>query len=454
MPQALRSLGFDDTRQLAAGLVVAKDEKPELRTRFRDRLMFPIYDASDHIVGFGGRLLSPGEPKYLNTGESEIYSKRKILYGLNWAKHSIRKADRLVIVEGYFDVIRLMAAGIMETVATSGTALTEQQAALIRKYTKNVFLLYDSDQAGLKATFRAGDVLLAIGASVRVISLPDGDDPDTYVAKTGTEGFERAAAQSVDILDRKIQILERGGWFADLRRKREALDKLLPTIRAASDPITRDLYVARTSEIAGVSREMLMGELAAPARETKARETRPRFAPEPPDEPPFESSDEPPPPVRPPDRRLSPRVRGVRAERELVRVLLHHRKFIEPAAERIGAEMFVDPVYAGIFAELAAGDPDVMIDVLAAALDEESTEVLQELVGEPGGLERPDEIVNGSINMLLSRELSDRLSDIDRLMPLADSDEKDRLIGEKKRLSAEILALGRPHWKHFNSTRS
>jgi DNA primase len=317
-----------------------------------------------------------------------------------------------------------------------------------------VFLLYDSDQAGLKATFRAGDVLLATGASVRVISLPDGDDPDTYVVKTGAEGFERAANQSVDILDRKIQILERGGWFADLRRKREALDKLLPTIRAASDPITRDLYIARTGEVAGVSREMLTGELAAPVRETRTRVHRDAPVPDHSDGPPFEMEEESPMPVRPPDRRLSPRVRGVRAERELVRVLLHHRKFIEPAAERLGVEMFVDPVYGGIFAELAAGDPDVMIDVLAAALDEESTEVLQELVSEPGGLERPDEVVNGSINMLLSRELSDRLSDIDRLMPLADSDEKDRLIGEKKRLSAEILALGRPHWKHFNSTRS
>ncbi|MEO7084052.1 MAG: DNA primase [Gemmatimonadaceae bacterium] len=455
MPQALRSLGFDDQRQLAAGLVVAKDEKPELRTRFRDRVIFPIFDKSDHIVGFGGRLLSPGEPKYLNTGESAIYSKREVLYGFNWAKQSSRKAERLVIVEGYFDVIRLMLAGITETVATSGTALTEQQAEMISKHqVKKVFLLYDSDQAGLKATFRAGDVLLSKGLKVSVISLPDGEDPDTYVAKTGAAGFERAAAESVDIFDRKIQFLERGGWFSDLQRKREALDKLLPTIRAAANIGTKGLYLARVSEVAGISQEMLQQELAAPSRETRRRAPRPESVPEMRDEPPFSDDDLPPTPVRPPDRRLSTRVRGVRAERELVRVLLHHRKFIEAAAERIGADMFVDPVYGGIFAELAAGEPDVMIDVLAAALDEESTEVLQELVAEPGGLERPDEVVNGSINMLLSRELSDRLANIDRLMPLADSNEKDRLIGEKRRLSAEILALGRPHWKHFNSARS
>src|SRR4030095_11114384 len=125
------------------------------------------------------------------------------------AKTAIQKPARLIVVEGYFDAIRLMLAGIAEVVAPLGTALTEQQATLIRKYTRNVFLLYDSDQAGLRATFRAGDVLLANSMVVRVITLPEGEDPDTFVAKEGAEGFERAAAASVDVFDRKIQILER-----------------------------------------------------------------------------------------------------------------------------------------------------------------------------------------------------------------------------------------------------
>src|SRR5262249_60031549 len=126
-----------------AGLLITRDERPEPRPRFRDRLMFPIFDAKDRVVGFGGRVLGEGEPKYLNSAESQVFAKRSLLYGLNWAKQSIRKADRLIIVEGYFDVIRLMAAGIMEAVAPLGTALTDQQAALIRKYTNNVVLLYD-----------------------------------------------------------------------------------------------------------------------------------------------------------------------------------------------------------------------------------------------------------------------------------------------------------------------
>jgi DNA primase len=442
MRQALRTLGFDDARQLAAGVLVAREDRPEPRPRFHDRLMFPIFDAANHPVGFGGRVLGTAEPKYLNSGESEIYAKRTLLYGLNWAKQAIRKADRIIIVEGYFDAIRLMLAGIMEVVAPLGTALTPQQAALLRKYTTNVFLLYDSDSAGLKATFRAGDELLAGGLSVRVITLPDGEDPDTFVAKGGAEAFERAANASVDVFDRKIQILQRGGWFADLRRKREALDKLLPTIRLTSDRLLRDLYVARTSEVAGVSREMLMRELATPGR-------RGASGPTPESERTHEATNV---PVRRGDRRRNHRARGVRAERELVRMLLHHRRFVEPAAERLGADTFVDPAYRAIFMELTAHDPEVAVDDLAALLDEDTVDVLQELLIENGGLDRAEETIDASINALMSRTLADRLTEIDRILPLADADDKDALIREKTRLAAEMSALGRPRWKSFGVT--
>jgi DNA primase len=442
MRAGLEALGFDVARQIAAGLLVVREDRPEPRPRFRDRLMFPIADVTGHVVGFGGRVLGDGEPKYLNSAESEVFSKRSLLYGLNWAKQSIRKAERLVIVEGYFDVIRLMLAGIAEVVAPLGTALTEQQATLIRKYTKHVFLLYDSDQAGLKATFRAGDMLLANDISVRVISLPDGEDPDTFVAKVGAEGFERAASASVDVFDRKIQILERSGWFTDLRRKREALDKLLPTIRVTSDRLTRDLYIARTTEVAGISREMLHREL----------ETRPRGAREP-----AETGAAPEGTSRPvragPDRRANHPQRGSRAERELVRVLLHRRRYVEPVAERIEAERFADPSAAAIFSQLTAGDPEATVDELAANLDEEAIDLLQELMGETGGLDQPEGTLDANIKALLSRPIDERLAEIDRLLPLADSDQKDELIREKGRLVEENKALGRSRWKSFNSPR-
>jgi len=443
MRAALAALGFDDARQLAAGVLFVREDNPEPRARFRDRLMFPIFDAPGHLVGFGGRVLGDGEPKYLNSGESEIFAKRQLLYGLNWAKQAIRKADRLVVVEGYFDAIRVMLAGIGEVVAPLGTALTEQQALLIQKYTKNVFLLYDSDQAGLKATFRSGDVLLAHGISVRVITLPEGEDPDTYVARHGAEGFERAAAVSVDVFDRKIQILERGGWFSDLRRKRQAVDKLLPTIRAASDEITRDLYISRTSEVAGVSRDMLLRELAAAPR---GRRGAAQPSPEPPAAHAF--------PVRHTDRRTNHRVRGARAERELVRMLLHQRRYVEPAAEKLGPEMFADPAYRAIFAAITSRDAEAPIDEIAADLDETATEELQSLLEENGGLDRAEETIEGSVNALLARDIDVRLREIDRLFAMVPSDEQDQLIAEKQKLRQELQALGRPRWKGYGPTRN
>jgi DNA primase len=439
MRKALATLGFDDERQRAAGLLLSREGETELRPRFRGRLMFPIYDTAGHVAGFGGRVLDDREPKYLNSAESELFAKRTLLYGLNWAKQAVRKADRLIIVEGYFDLIRLHLAGVVEVVAPLGTALTEQQAALIRKYTQNVFLLYDSDKAGLKATFRSGDELLRAGARVRVITLPEGDDPDSFVAKEGPQGFERAAALSIDLFDRKIQLLERGGWFSDLKRKLQAIDKLLPTIRATSDQLLRDLYISRTSEVAGISPEAVARAVdsgagaprgAAPTERRKGDRRGEQQRP----------------------RAEARRVAGPHAERELVRVLLHQRRYVEPAAERVDPDAFVDAAYRAIFERLTTLDADAPIDELALALDDQAIEVMQQLLEETGGLDHAAETVDASINDFARRRIGARMTEIDRFLPLAGPDEKDDLIREKRRLAAELQALGRPRWKSFTST--
>jgi DNA primase len=451
MRDYLTGLGFDDSRQLGAGLLLTSDGRPEPRARFRDRLIFPIHDGAGRTAGFGGRVLGAGQPKYLNSSESEAFSKGKLLYGLDLAKQSIRKADRLFIVEGYFDVIRMVLAGIDEVVAPLGTALTELQAALISKYTKNVFLVYDSDQAGLEATFRAGDALLSSGVAVRVVTLPEGEDPDTFITAHGAAGFERAIGESVDLFDRKIQILARRGWFADLGRKRHALDKLLPTIRVTADPLTRDLYVARTCEVAGVSREMLVRELAAPARDRRGRTTdrhREQDEPVPPPPPPPDGEGR----VRRGERRQNHLGRGVLAERELVRMLLHQRRFVESIGERLEPATFVDLAYRQIFVALVTHGPDVTLGELGEALDEDATDVLQQLLAETGGVERSDALVSGSVNALLSRSIATELDNLDRLLPLARDEDKLELIRKKTQLAAEMHALGRPRWKGFGST--
>ena len=436
----LNSLGFDDERLLEAGLLISGDEGSEPRPRFRARLMFPIHDAAGHAVGFGGRLIIPGEPKYLNSGDSPVFSKGKLLYGLNWAKQSIRRDERALLVEGYFDVVRLVAAGVESVVAPLGTALTEAQAALIRRYTKSVYLLYDSDPAGLKATFRAADVMLQQGAAVQVVTLPEGEDPDTFVSQHGGEQLETLIASSLDVLERKIQLLERAGWFANLRQRRAALDRLLDTIRVTSDPLTRDLYITRASEASGVGKDVLLREagVAPSAVESGGRAVHPRDR-----DAPMTST------VRPAaggprviERRRRSTQRGAAGERALLAVMIHARNRIESIAERVSADDFWHPPHRRIFSALLSLGADATAEELAAVLTVEDMPILEELLEEHESVSDVESTLEGSVAMLRVRELESRLSAIDRELPLATDAEKDQLIEEKGRLRRQIEELG------------
>ncbi|MFL5543620.1 MAG: DNA primase [Gemmatimonadaceae bacterium] len=436
----MTTLGFDETRLIAAGLLIKGDDETEPRPRFRNRLMFPILDAMSRNIGFGGRLLGPGEPKYLNSPESAVFSKGKTLYALNWAKNDIRREDQVLVVEGYFDVVRLLTAGISTVVAPMGTALTEGQSAALRKLTKNVFLLYDSDKAGLQATFRSGDELLRQGAAVRVVTLPEGEDPDTFVKNHGAAALTARLKDAIDVFERKIQLLERAGMFSELQKKRRALDRLLPTVRATSDAIMRDLYIARASEVSGVAREVLEREL--------------RGKPVPPIAPPS-----PPMPrispaaaVRRGERRAHYSERGASAERELVRAMLFDRARIEEIVEKLGKESFRDAHYRAIYRALMSAGPDSTIEDITANLDEETIATVEEILAEGSYQIDPERTISDSLATLRARELDRRAAELDRLIPLADGAQKDKLIAEKDAIRKELKATGRNYYKKFRRT--
>src|SRR3989449_9516243 len=260
---AMKGLGLRDEVLLEAGLVV-KREDGTLLPRFRGRLLFPIHDQRARIVGFGGRILGEGEPKYLNSPDTPIFHKGKLLYNLHVAKHAMRKADRATVVEGHFDVLRLSLAGVEEVVAPLGTGLTADQAQLVKRHAAHAVLLYDSDEAGLRATFRAGDELLRERLRVSVATLPPGEGPDTLVRQRGAAGLETILKDAVDVFERQIQILERQGVFRSPPGRRRAPDRPLPTLPAAGDPITRELYISRAAEVAGVRKDVLEREVVAP----------------------------------------------------------------------------------------------------------------------------------------------------------------------------------------------
>jgi DNA primase len=433
----LQSLGYDDEVLIQSGLLVVR-EGGEIRPRFRNRLMFPIFDVQGRAIAFGGRVLGPGEPKYLNSAESPTFQKGSTLYGLNWARHAIRRDGRVLLVEGYFDCVRLLASGVEATVAPLGTALADGQAALITKYTSTAFLLYDSDRAGLKATFRNGDVLLQHGVKVLVATLPDGEDPDTFVKKHGPKQLEAQLAAAIDVFERKLQILQRGGWLTDLRRKRVALDRLLPTIRAASDSITRGLYLARAADAVGLSQDVLEREL----RQSRAARSPERAAAS-------ESSGS----SRTRGRERPFVTAGMSAERELVRLLVHRRQDVEGVAERVGRETFRDPRLARIF-DLLLQEPEQGVDELSLVLGDEDVAVLNELAADRGGLEHPVRIISDCLSAFRRRDIGERMEALDRELPLAAGAGKDALMREKDQLQKEMQTLSGPQrWKTFGRSR-
>lgn len=307
-------------------------------------------------------MLGSGEPKYLNSPETPIFHKGDQLYHLHAAKHAIRKSGFAVLVEGYFDVQRLVFAGIEQVVAPLGTAMTENQALLLKRYTNDVVLVYDSDAAGLKATFRAGDVLLSHGVRVRVATLPPGQDPDTLVQRGGAAAFERILADAVDVLERKLQLLDGKGWFNDLSKSREALDRLLPTLRAANDPVTRELYTSRIAERLGIPRDTISNEAlraaatAPPARLPQQEEAAPS--------------------------RSRPRGRapGAEIERKLLRLLLLHPQWLERARHEVDPTRFTVPAYRAIYDALMALPDRAPVGDAAGALDARASETWAQLV--------------------------------------------------------------------------
>lgn len=429
----LTTLGFDDNRQLEAGLLVQREGSDALRPRFRNRLMFPIYDTSGRTAGFGGRVIGAGEPKYLNSPETAAFTKGRMLYGLNWSRNAIRKADRVLLVEGYFDLVRLVVAGVEEVIAPLGTALTTEQAALIVRHSKNAFLVYDSDKAGLKATFRAADELLRHGASVRVVTLPSGEDPDTFARKAGRDGIERQLMAAVDVIERKIQLLERGGWFADLHKRRRAIDHLLPTIRATSDPVTRDMYLGRVSEVTGVDRQVLAYEAESPARNDRVA------GPAQPSGPAVRKTDR---TAREPERASKSRSgAGTAAERELVRVMLTSRALVERIAERVGPGEFRDARYREIFERLTSVSPDAVIGDVASGLTGEAASVLESLLEAQGAIIDVERTVVDCLAKLELRRRKELNAQLQRDLMVATPAETDRLIAEKQANVEEIRRL-------------
>ncbi len=268
----LRKKGVKDTLLLKSGLVI-QNAQGRLYDRFRDRIILPIFNSQGKIVGFGGRLLefqqksevlagaAKRQPKYINSPETEIYTKGKNLYGFNFSKEFVSREDYVIIVEGYFDFIIPFQAGIKNLVASSGTAFTSEHVRLLKRYTHHVVIVFDPDVAGEEAALRSLDLLIEEGMGVRIAKLDPGFDPDTYVCRHGEENFRKLIDSAKSLFDYKLDLL-----LSEFRKevpeeKAKIAMSMLGLVKKIRNVILRASYIKRLSEILSVSEEVLLIEL-------------------------------------------------------------------------------------------------------------------------------------------------------------------------------------------------
>jgi DNA primase len=250
-----------------AGLIITRENANDSKTskqydRFRGRVIFPIHNLTGKVIAFGARILKSdkNQPKYLNSPETEVYHKSKILYGISQAKQAIRQEENCYLVEGYTDVISLHQAGIENVVASSGTSLTEDQIKLISRYTNNITVLFDGDKAGLKASLRGTDMILEEGMNVSVVVFPDGEDPDSYVRKIGSTEFGNfVKSTKKDFITFKTELFLKDAGN-DPIKKAEVIKEIIVSISKIPDPIKRAVFFKQCSTLLEIDEGTLIAE--------------------------------------------------------------------------------------------------------------------------------------------------------------------------------------------------
>ena len=413
LTEHLTGLGVDFEVQKAAGLALEKDTRRY--DMFRERVIFPIISAQGKVLGFGGRILGSGNPKYLNSPDTPVFNKKDGLYALNLVKKQ-RGLTRLLLVEGYMDVVALTQQGIPGAVATLGTALTENQARLSRRYADSVWVCYDGDAAGQKATLRALDILEAQRCAARAYDLPDGMDPDEYLRAHGREGFGelkplspveyrmRRAADGVDmsVEDNRLQYAIRCCQF----------------LTRVETPIELDAHLSRLAQTTGIDRDVLTRQLDAERGKRPPREARPRPSAE----------------RRHEASRVGPVTQSQRAQYMLLAML--SKKLCRP--DTVSEQDFTDPMAQAIARHLIAGvSPMALMDLMETDRERAlAAQILgQELVIVPDNTEKS---VEDLIRQIRLDKLAQAMEQAKAALTLAKGDERRTLIDRIQQLSMEM----------------
>ena len=433
----LREQGFSQKEVLESGLVVPKEHDGQSSgrrfpyyDRFRDRIMFPIASARGKVIAFGGRTLNDqGTPKYVNSPETSFFNKGRELYGLNKAREMVSQLDRLILVEGYFDVIALSQAGVKNVVAPLGTALTSGHVQLMRRMAKTVVLLFDGDAAGVSAVLRTLDLFLNTGIAVKVIVLPSGEDPDTFIRSKGIEPFVKLEADAPDLLEFAVgACLDRCNVESVEDRIRSA-DEVLRIIQKTSNPIEKDEYLRMISDRLGIRPQVLVERYPKVLTSSAMR-----------------GKEKNPVAVSSTGRSIP---KGNSDERELIRLLLQDALGAQHL-EQLQPQMFKEPVYRRIM-EIAfqyIGE-EGMVDLEAfrteALNDQESSHVVSKFSVVDDDFENIEDHVKGCLESLKRKHLQVTLDGLIVKLRLAEREQRkedvDGLVVEIDRLRNQKAML-------------
>jgi DNA primase len=361
--QKLNASGYHDEEGEAVG--VLRERQGRYSDMLRNRVVFPIFDAQDRVVAFGGRVLDQSQPKYLNTPETSLYSKRRNLYGLNLHRQEISRQDRALIVEGYLDVISVSLVGVPIAVASLGTALTGEQSALLRRYTRNVVMAYDADRAGQAATVKGIELFEQAGLRVSIAPLSSGEDPDSLARQQGKAGVEQMLESACSVIDYVIAQNEQRFDLSRPEGKEDFAREVLPALEKIQDPVRQQAYVVRVARVLGINENRVQWRLSSQRQGAVIQRNRGQIDP------------------RCPEARL-------------FRVCISHPEWFEQVRSKISPDLIVSDRFRPLFAalwQLRVGDQPLQLQDLSPHLeDPEAFADLTELLLEPPPTTTADDV--------------------------------------------------------------
>lgn len=413
-----------------SGLVVAKEGRDPQSTkrdghydRFRSRVMVPIMDLRGNVIAFGGRILEDGTPKYLNSPETPIFNKGRCLFGLDRARDAASQLNTLLVVEGYFDVMVLHQFGIHHAVAPLGTALTADHVALLRRFVKNVVLMFDGDAAGLKATLRTLDIFVNSGVTVKVVRLPSGEDPDSFVRANGAEQLLALQEQAHSLVEFAVEQCLEGATQASIEERTRRVDEVLRILAKVSHPIEKEEYYKQVAERLGIRQSLLMQRSPVLLAQDASRVSHQRGKINPP-------------PTWPQTRK------GCREERDLVMMLV--QGMLEPKhLVALREEHFMDPQYRSLVetSRLYIGeDGQLDLETFMAAVggDSDHASLVAQLAVSDQHFDDCHDYIKGCLSALERRRVKASLDGLITRLRVA---EREQQMAEIDAINAEIESL-------------